>query len=235
MPMRIDRHPTHRRIRATGGTLLRVRSLALLVAGLLVLVLAGCGSASKSAKSASGSTSSRSLASLSCPTAWRAGWQKLANRIGAPVYCPNWMPNPLDAKIGGTYIDIDSVSPDRSYLVSFLYHEVGAGDVHVNFRGYPGKTAIPTCTTVETVNGVTTRGHIPCFADSQGTHRIGGRMVTVYTVNQDADQWHVLYAWRANRSLYTVSEHVIPPFTYRDVVRNLDRLMSSLAVVQPAG
>ena len=207
----------------------------LFVAGLLTLVAAGCGGTKTTAKTAAPGTSSRALASVSCPAAWRPGWQKLANKINAPVYCPTWMPNPLDAKIDGTYIDIDSVSADRSYLVGFLYHEVGAGDVHVNFRGYPGKTAIPTCTTVETVNGVTTRGHIPCFADSRGTRRIAGRTVTVYTVNQDADQWHVLYAWHAYRSLYTVSEHVIPPYGYRRVVQNLDRLMRSLVVVQPIG
>jgi len=79
-----------------------------------------------------------------CPAAWRSGWQALANKIQAPVYCPAWMPNPLDAKIGGQYIDINSVNKDRSYLVSFLEHgDLGSGDVHVNFRGYPGKTAIP--------------------------------------------------------------------------------------------
>ena len=40
-----------------------------------------------------------------CPSAWARGWQQLANRIQAPVYCPTWMPNPLDGKIGGQYID----------------------------------------------------------------------------------------------------------------------------------
>src|SRR5256885_2270610 len=58
----------------------------------------------------------------SCPAAWTNGWQRLADRIHAPVYCPTWMPNPLDAKIGGDYTDIYSVSRDRSYLVSFLEH-----------------------------------------------------------------------------------------------------------------
>ena len=35
----------------------------------------------------------------------------------------------------------------------------------------------------------------------------------MYTVNQDADQWHVLYAWTHNGTLYTLSEHVAPPLT----------------------
>jgi hypothetical protein len=170
-----------------------------------------------------------------CPAAWAGGWQKLANRIDAPVYCPTWMPNPLDARIGGEWQDIYSVDKDRSYLVSFLYHgDQGTGDVHVNFRAYPGRTAIPQCRIIITVNGSKTRtGRTPCFADAGGTRKARGIVATVYTVNQDADQWHVLYAWRHGGSLYTVSEHVIKPYTYRQVVANLDRLLAGLVLVQP--
>ena len=171
-----------------------------------------------------------------CPKAWVSGWQQLANKVNAPVYCPAWMPNPLDARIGGEWQDIYSIDKDRSYLVSFLYHgDQGTGDVHVNFRGYPGQMAIPRCKTIISVNGTKTRrGTTPCFADAGGTRKAGGIVATVYTVNQDADQWHVLYAWRHDGSLYTVSEHVIRPYTYRQVVRNLDRLLASLVLVQPA-
>ena len=52
-------------------------------------------------------------------------------------------------------------------------------------------------------------------------------------MNQDADQWHVLLAWHYNNSLYTVSEHVIPPYTYRQVVQNLQKLLRSLVLVRP--
>ena len=66
----------------------------------------------------------------SCPAAWAKGWQVLADKVAAPVYCPAWMPNPLDAHIGGQYQDIYSVGKDRSYLVSFLelktvWHPIG--------------------------------------------------------------------------------------------------------------
>jgi len=54
-------------------------------------------------------------------------------------------------------------------------------------------------------------------------------------VNQDADQWHILLAWKHRGSLYTVSEHVIAPYTYRQVVKNLDRLLAGLVVVRPEG
>jgi hypothetical protein len=171
-----------------------------------------------------------------CPAAWAAGWQHLADRIQAPVYCPTWMPNPLDAKIGGQYEDIYSIDKDRSYLVSFLAHgDFGSGDVHVNFRGYPGRTAIPRCQTIALEGKKTIRGVTNCFSDAHGTANAPGITATVYRVNQDADQWHILLAWRSNHSLYTVSEHVIPPYTYAQIVKNLHRLLKSLVLVRPQG
>jgi hypothetical protein len=169
-----------------------------------------------------------------CPAAWATGWQRLANKIDAPVYCPTEMPNPLDAQIGGDYQDIYSVGNDRSYLVSFLSHgDLGSGDVHVNFRGYPGRTAIPKCQTIALEGKKTLHGTTACFADASGTEKAGSITATVYRVNQDADQWHVLLAWRYDNSLYTVSEHVIPPYTYRQVVQNLQTLLKSLVLVRP--
>ena len=174
-------------------------------------------------------------ASAACPAKWLHGWQVLANRIQAPVYCPTWMPNPLDAKIGGQYIDIDSVAKDRSYLISFLEHgDAGSGDVHVNFRGYPGRASIPTCTTVIPNGKKTVRGSTPCFSGLVGTVRAGGIHATVYRVNQDADQWHVLLAWRYRGALYTVSQHVIKPYdTATLVTKYLRRLLAGLVLVQP--
>jgi hypothetical protein len=144
------------------------------------------------------------------------------------------MPNPLDASIRGGYIDINSIHKDRSYLISFLEHgDMGSGDVHVNFRGYPGSTAIPKCRTVVPNGKKTLRGMTACFADAAGIRHGPGIKATVYRVNQDADQWHILLAWKHAGSLYTVSEHVIKPYTYRQVVKNLDRLLAGLVLVQP--
>ena len=170
-----------------------------------------------------------------CPAAWRSGWQALANKIQAPVYCPTWMPNPLDAQIGGQYIDINSVHKDRSYLISFLEHgDAGSGDVHVNFRGYPGHTAIPRCTTVIPNGAKTIRGMTACFSDVIGVRTGPGIRATVYRVNQDADQWHILLAWKHKGSLYTVSEHVIKPYDSATVVlKNLDRVLHGLVLVLP--
>ena len=164
-----------------------------------------------------------------CPQAWSAGWQKLANRVDAPVYCPTWMPNPLDAKIGGQYQDIYSIGRDRSYLVSFLEHgDLGSGDVHVNFRGYPRRLSVPRCP------APVGHGKTPCFSDPVAHMTANGIRATVYQVNQGADQWHILLAWHYRGSLYTVSEHVIAPYRFStQVKRNLALLLKSLVLVEP--
>jgi hypothetical protein len=187
---------------------------------LLAFVLTACGSVHARESVADAAPSA-------CPAAWRAGWQALANDIRAAVYCPGWMPNPLDAKIGGSYANGRSVSTDRSYLVSFIWMEAGSGEVHVNFRGYPGRTRIPICSDLDTDKPV------PCFSDPDGRVRTGGITARVYRANQGADQWHVLYAWRRAGTLYALSEHVAPPYSYRQVVRNLNRMLAGLVLVRP--
>jgi hypothetical protein len=190
---------------------------ALLVAVIAALALTAAGAAGAAQK-------------RTCPAAWLKGWQALADKVEAPVYCPTWMPNPLDAQIKGQYIDIYSIDKDHSYLVSFLEHgDVGSGDVHVNFRGYPGKTAIPRCP------GPVKKGStVACFSNPVARLRSNGIDATVYQVNQGADQWHILLAWHYRNSLYTVSEHVIPPYRFSTQVRkNLAKLLSGLVIVRP--
>lgn len=206
------------RFRRYKGAIARVVPLLLLF--LAPLLVTGCGSSN-------GGKGVAEAASTSCPTAWRVGWQKLANRIHAPVYCPTWMPDPLDARIGGGYANGEFVDPDRSYLVSFVWMEPGSGEVHVNFRGYPGKTKIPTC------SDLTTDKPVPCFSDPSGVVRRGDIAARVYTANQGADQWHILYAWRRAGSLYALSEHVAPPYTYDQVAANLKRMLAGLVLVSP--
>lgn len=195
------------------------------ILALAAFVLAGCGASKDSAVNAS--------TKLRCPPRAAAGWQKLANRIHAPVFCPAWIPDPLDGVIGSQWNNINEVSRDRSYLMSWVWQETGpgaaGGEKHVNLRGYPGRTRIPKCVDADSKQ----RKLIPCFADPGGTVRGGGLKATVFNVNQDADQWHVLYAWRFGGSLYTVSEHVAPPFGYSKVRQNLDRMLRNLVVVRP--
>lgn len=223
-------HPRHRQAPLQGArpaspdgrsqaSLVRVRAF-LLVAAAAAALLAPAAASPGPARGAA-----------ACPAAWAPGWQKLADRIHAPVYCPSWMPSPLDAKIGGVFGDGYSVKGDRSYWVSFLSHD--QGDVHVNFRGYPGRTKVPICHESRVEGGRTTRYTIPCFSQPHGTVRVGAIRATLYTVNQDADQWHLLYAWRYRGSLYTVSQHTMTPYTGARLEQSLLKVLRSLVLVQP--
>lgn len=214
--------------------------IAKLLGGSLVVaaavLVAGCGGGGGSRSSVS---AVETTAAVTCPKAWQAGWQRLANDVGELVYCPTWMPKEIDGQIGGRFHNGRWVDPkDRSYLVSFLWVDRDAGvsrEVHVNFRGYPGRTSVPSCESTLTVKGKTIREPIPCFSDPQPQkRRIGGITATVYTSNQGIDEWHVLYAWTRDGSLYTLSEHVASPYPYAQIVRNLDRMAKSLAVVEPS-
>ncbi len=92
----------------------------------------------------------------------------------------------------------------------------------MNLRGYPGTTRIPTCQDVSTVAGVTHRKNIPCFQDPRGhITSANGTVATMYTVNHGADTWHVLLAWRHRGGLYSLSEHVAAPYSYKQVLANL--------------
>src|SRR5881227_125441 len=197
------------------------RAAALL---LVAVACAGCASSAARPKAAAPTKPT-------CTPAQLAGWQKLAKRIHAPVYCPSWLPDPLDGVIGSRWNNIDAVSRDRSYLESWVWQETGmgaaGGEKHVNLRGYPGRRRVPHCVNADTK----TPKFIPCFADPAGQVRAGGLTATVYNVNQDADQWHILYAWHYAGGLYTVSEHVAPPFGYRKVRQNLDRMLGGMVVV----
>ncbi len=204
----------------------RVRSFGVVVV-VAALLAAGCGEV-RTAQRVSSAAAARS-----CPRKALAGWQRLANRIKAPVYCPTWLPDPLDGVIGSRWSNIDEVSRDHSYLESWVWQETGpgaaGGELHVNLRGYPGRTAIPKCVNADSKK----RNLIPCFSDPRGRVRSNGLAATVFTVNQDADQWHVLYAWRHAGSLYAVSEHVAPPVDYKKVRRYLDRILRGLVLVKP--
>jgi len=198
------------------------------VSAVLALLAAGCGGKDEG----SFAVGSQAVPKVSC--AHPAGWQRLANRIAAPVYCPGWLPDPLTSQIGGKWNNIDSVSPDRSYLESFVWQETEAGvngaggELHVNLRGYPGRTKIPVCPT-----GAGNSDPKPCFGQPSGQVRENGIEATLYTVNQGADQWHYALAWRHRGTLYTLSEHLAPPLDGKKLVRYLRHELRSLVLIEP--
>jgi hypothetical protein len=218
----------------------RLASPIPLCAGLLALALApvaaGCGENAARA----GGTSAAQPAPKVCPAKWKPGWQRIADKTKAVVYCPTWMPPPLTGELtpginyGGAGGPIVSISRDRSYLASLIWFETGTGEIHVNFRGYPGRTTIPRCPDTEIVDGKVYRRHVNCFADPHGTVTENGITATLYTVNQGADQWHLLLAWHRGNSLYSLSEHVAKPLTYAQVLANLHHMLRSLVIVRPS-
>lgn len=196
-----------------------------LLLGLCGLLVSGCGEAKKAAAAP--------VAAPKAHCAYRAGWQRLANKIDAPVYCPGWLPDPLTSQIGGKWSNGDDVSADRSYLESFVWQETGpgiaGGELHVVLRGYPGRTKIPTCRT----GGVDSK-NVPCFDGLQGTVTAGGITAKLYSgPNQDMDAWHAVLLWRRHGTLYTLSEHVAPPLTYNKTVAYLKRELASLVLIRP--
>jgi hypothetical protein len=212
-------------------------ALVLLIGAVAIVIGAAFGSWARGGEDEPAAAATEEVESEPvCPRSSRASWQKLANEIKAQVYCPSWLPQPLVGRFDGRFFNGRSVDPDRSYLVSFVWFEASQGfvsEVHVNLRGYPGRTRIPTCEDTLTVGGKTVRKKIPCFSDRQPPKRVGPVNVTVYTANQGADSWHVLYAWRRDGSLYTLSQHVAPPYTYEQVISHLDRMTRRLVLVPP--
>lgn len=214
-----------------------MRRIAILT-GVLGFAFLGSGCGSSEETTAAAEVAKTQSASTVCPAAWQRGWRQLADEIRAPVFCPSWMPEPLVGKIGGRSFNGRFINARREFLVSFAWLEsAGAGgvmEVHVNFRGYPGRAAVPVCEDTLTVNGKTVHPKLPCYSDPRGQKRFGSKSVTVYTANQGADLWHVLYAWHDRSSLYTLSEHVAPPYAYDQVVANLNRMMRGLVRVSPS-
>ncbi|MBV8080065.1 MAG: hypothetical protein JO186_06775 [Actinobacteria bacterium] len=193
-----------------------------LVSGLALVALAGGGYAAQARLT--------SASVPRCPASW--GYEALAKRVGVAVFCPTWLPQPLTSQVRSEYSTQPYVNGDGSYLVSYLWFEKDPTtpyEVHVNVRGFPGRTRIPACQDTMTEGEQT----VPCFSDPAGTVRFGKLTATVYTANQGIDTWHVLYAWHYKGSLYTVSQHVAPPFTDVTVRRSLTHILRGLVLVNP--
>ena len=182
----------------------RIAASAALLAALL---------AASSALTGSRSSAAAVRGAAACPGAWKAGWQKLANRIHAPVYCPSWMPQPLDGRFGSDVYQFEQLDKQGGYLVSFLYYETGSTEVHVNFHRWPG-TAMPRCRDLES------KRMLPCYSDAAGRTQANGIDATFYTVSRDTDQWHLAYLWRHAGATYVISEHVAPPYGFAKVKAN---------------
>lgn len=208
------------------ATLVRVVPLLVVVA-----LVAGCGSSAP--KTAVSTPAATPVANTKPTCAYRLGWQRLANEIHADVDRPGWLPSSLTSQIGGAWNNINEVSHDRSYLESFIWQDTDtpgvSGLFHVILRGYPGRSKIPTC-----LEGLHDNVPTPCFAAPHGHVTENGIHTTVYTVNQDADAWHLALLWHHKGGLYTLSEHLSPPLDFRGVLAYLKRELAALVLISPS-
>ena len=214
---------------------MNVRASSLLVLALVAAIAAGaaaCGGGDAGQPNAS-------AAVTRCPASAVVGWRQVSRRAGIPVYCPAWLPSPLEPTIDrgdtpGAENATVAFSRDGSYLVSWIWAEAQTGEVHVILRGYPNRTTIPTCVLTGSGSSASARHRVPCFADPHGTITVGDVHATLYTVNQGADQWHLLYAWRHAGSLYTISQHVAAPLGVTQVKADLHRMLQNLVTADAA-
>jgi hypothetical protein len=184
----------------------------MLLLALVVVGAAACGSS----KEASGSKPKPNA----CPRAWAASWQMWTNRVGMKLYCPGWLPSPIDGVIHGQWNT--ARVPDRQWQLGYAWLENGEL-VHVVFEGYPPGTFPPTC-----------EGE-PCFSGAETkTEHIAGHDVTWYDRNLASHTGHVAAIFRSFGNVYVISIHVASPVTTTDVAKaDLRHIIRSLALLTP--
>ena len=138
------------------------RSFSLLL-GLCALLATGCSSAARRRPPPLRRRRRRRIA----PN--RAGWQKLANRIKAPVYCPGWLPDPSDRR-DRRQVEQHQLGLARPQLPRELRL---AGDRR---RARPAASCTSTCAATRAARrsrpaapAAVESSNVPCFADPHGS------------------------------------------------------------------
>ena len=186
--------------------------MLLLVA--VVVTAAACGSGS-------GSSGSKAAAPSGCAKAWKAGWQTWTDKVGMPVWCPGWMPSPIDAIIHGQWNT--ARIEQHQWQLGYAWLEEGQL-VHVVFEGYPAGTFPPRC------EGV------PCFGGEEaGSERVGGHVVHWYDHNHSSHSGHIAGIFRSGTDTYVVSIHVASPVSTKAIAkRDLRHIISSSSELTPS-
>lgn len=151
---------------------------------------------------------------------WAAGWQKWANHVGMPVWCPGWMPEPINAIIHGQWNTAEV--EQHQWQLGYAWLELG-GLVHVIFEGYPPGTFPPKC------------GRVPCFQGEEAkSETIAGHVVHWYDHNHSSHTGHIAAVFVSNGNTYVVSIHVTPPVsTKAKAKRDLREIIRSSSLLKP--
>ena len=167
--------------------------MAAMLVVVAILMAAGCGGSSSA-----DTTPSTAAAAHGCPKSWRPGWQKWADRVQMPVYCPGWMPT-VTGQIHSQWNT--AYAPGRdNWQLGFAWLEFN-NLVHIIFEGYVPQAFPPHC-----------EGG-PCFAGYLGSQQVGAFRVRWYDHNLASHTGHIAAIFHANGRVYVVSMHIAPPST----------------------
>jgi hypothetical protein len=138
------------------------------------------------------------------------------------IYCPGWLPSPIDGVIHGQWNT--ARVPDKQWQLGYAWLEQGEL-VHVVFEGYPPGTFPPSC------EGT------PCFGGREPrVEPVGGRGVTWYDHNLASHTGHIAAIFHAGGNVYVISIHVASPVSTPAVAKSdLRHIIRSLAPVRPGG
>ncbi len=187
---------------------------AALLALAVALTLVSCTSGNSSAPSATAPTA------RVCPHAWAAGWTAWAGRVGATVYCPTWLPSPIDGRIGGQWST--ESSPGRHWQLGFVWRDEDfSGLVHVVFEGAPEADWPLRC------------GGPLCFAGRTGSTDVHGLHVVWYDHDLGSSSGHVAAVFHAGGQVYIVSMHVFGDVGRAQTQAMVRRIVAGLVRVQP--
>jgi hypothetical protein len=186
--------------------------MVLLIAVVVTVTACGSGSAQSGSKSA---------VAGGCSKTWAAGWQTWANRVGMTIWCPGWMPGPIDAIIHGQWNTARVAQ--HQWQLGYAWLEVGQL-VHVIFEGYPPGTFPPRC-----------EGNVPCFGGEEPKpETIAGHVVHWYDRNHASHSGHIAAVFTSHGNTYVVSIHVASPVSTKAIAkRDLRHIIVSSSVLKP--
>jgi hypothetical protein len=137
------------------------------------------------------------------------------------VFCPSWLPVQLDGSVGGT--DTTAASPGRHWQVQFVWRADDFSQlIHVVFEGFAPGTWPAVC------------GGEPCYGDVVDQETIAGRRVTWYAQNHGSSTGHIAATFRDGGNRYTVSLHVIDPYTAATARAAVHRIVAGLVAMSPS-
>jgi hypothetical protein len=138
-----------------------------------------------------------------------------------PVWCPGWMPSPIDAIIRGQWNTAEV--EQHQWQLGYAWLEEGQL-VHVIFEGYPPGTFPPTC-----------EGNVPCFGGEEArASDIAGHTVHWYDHNHASHTGHIAAVFQSNGNTYVVSIHVASPVSTKAIAkRDLTEIITSSSLLKP--